>query len=153
MLEKRGSRLGVAPLIVRVSLVIACLVSGALSVLARDARPSGRHPASGPHRVTRPSSATTVFHPSAELGRKSYQVRCIACHRPDGSGGIKLNGNPTPDWRDAQRMADPRYGDAYLRTCIRYGKPQSGMPAWSRLGLQPTDIENLIAYIHTFAPQ
>ena len=110
----------------------------------------------GASRTTPPRRARSWHHaatvrPSAELGKQAYQVRCIACHRPDGSGGIRLGGNATPDWRDARRMADPRFGDAYLRDCITHGKPQSGMPAWSELGLTPAEVENLIAYIHTFA--
>ena len=86
-----------------------------------------------------------------KLGKKIYLVRCVACHRPDGSGGIKLTGNATPDWRDAKRMSDPQYGDDYLRDCITHGKSRSGMPAWSRQGVRPSDIENLIAFIHTFS--
>jgi len=78
-------------------------------------------------------------------------VKCVPCHKADGSGGVKLTGNPTPDWRDAKRMADPKYNDAYLRDCITNGKMKSGMVAWSKQGVKPQDIENLIAYIHTFA--
>jgi mono/diheme cytochrome c family protein len=87
----------------------------------------------------------------AALGKKIFLVRCIACHKPDGSGGVKLTGNPTPDWRDAKRMADPKHDDAYLRDCITNGKPKSGMPTWSKQGVKPADIENLIAFIRTIA--
>ena len=88
---------------------------------------------------------------NAVLGKKTYTVKCVACHRADGSGGIKVTVTPTPDWRDAKRMADPKYGDDYLRDCIANGKPKSGMVAWSRQGVKPADIENLIAYIRTFS--
>ena len=65
---------------------------------------------------------------------------------------MRLAGNPTPNWRDAKRMADPRYGDAYLRDCITNGKPKSGMPSWGKSGLvKSAEITHLIAYIHTFA--
>jgi len=85
------------------------------------------------------------------LGKKIFAVKCVACHRADGSGGIKVTVTPTPDWRNAKRMADPRYDDAYLRDCITNGKPKSGMVAWSKQGVKAGDIENLIAYIRTFS--
>src|SRR5437667_12833754 len=51
--------------------------------------------------VTRPS------HGSAVAGKKIFQSKCVPCHKQDGSGGFKLTGNPTPDWRDTTRMDDP----------------------------------------------
>jgi len=87
----------------------------------------------------------------AELGKKIFSVKCVACHKVDGSGGVKLTGNPTPNWRDPKRMSDPKYDDAYLRDCITNGKIKSGMVAWSKQGIKPADIENLIAYIRTFS--
>jgi mono/diheme cytochrome c family protein len=84
-------------------------------------------------------------------GRKVFAARkCEACHKADGSGGVKLTGNPTPDWRDSTRMSDPKHGDDYLRDCITHGKPKSGMVAWAKQGVKPAEIEDLIAYIHTF---
>ncbi len=86
------------------------------------------------------------------LGKPIFMSKCIACHKADGSGGIKLTGNPTPSWRDAKRMSDPKYNDDYLRDCIINGKVKSGMVAWGKTGqIKPADIENLIAFIHTFA--
>ena len=65
---------------------------------------------------------------------------------------MKLTGNPTPDWRDAKRMADPKHDDDSLRVCITNGRPKSGMVAWGKTGqLKPAQIENLIAYIRTFS--
>jgi cytochrome c oxidase cbb3-type subunit 3 len=84
-------------------------------------------------------------------GKKIYAVKCVACHKVDGSGGIKLTGNPTPNWRNAKRMADPKYNDAYLRDCITNGKPKSGMVAWNKQGIKPAEIEHLIAHIRTFS--
>ena len=84
-------------------------------------------------------------------GKKIFVVKCVACHKADGSGGIKLTGNPTPNWRDSKRMSDPKYGDDYLRDCITNGKTKSGMVAWGKTGqIKPAEIENLIAYIKTF---
>jgi mono/diheme cytochrome c family protein len=88
----------------------------------------------------------------AARGKKVYKSRkCEACHKADGSGGFKVTGNPTPDWRDSTRMADPKYDDDYLRDCITNGRPESGMVAWAKQGVKPSEIEDLIAYIRTFS--
>ena len=85
-------------------------------------------------------------------GKKIFAVKCVACHKADGSGGVKLTGNATPNWRDAKRMSDPKYNDDYLRDCITNGKSKSGMVAWGKTGqIKPAEIENLIAYIRTFS--
>ncbi len=88
-------------------------------------------------------------------GKALFTKNCIVCHKPDGSGGVKLTGNPTPNWKDAKTWADPkRATDDYFRDCITNGKIKSGMVAWGKSGqLKPPDIENLIAFIHTFAPK
>lgn len=84
-------------------------------------------------------------------GKKIYKDKCVACHKADGSGGVKVTGKPTPDWRDSVRMADPRHDDDYLRDCIVNGRIESGMVAWSKQGVKPAQIEHLIAYIRTFS--
>jgi mono/diheme cytochrome c family protein len=87
-------------------------------------------------------------------GKAIYAVKCVACHKPDGSGGLKLTGNPTPNWKDPKTWADPKRktGDVYLRDCITNGKLPSGMVAWGKTGqVKPPDIENLIAYIHVLS--
>ncbi|HTR97317.1 MAG TPA: c-type cytochrome [Candidatus Acidoferrales bacterium] len=87
-------------------------------------------------------------------GKAIFNVKCIACHKTDGSGGVKLTGNPTPNWKDPKTWADPKRkaGDAYLRDCITNGKLPSGMIAWGKTGqLKPADISNVIAYIHVLA--
>src|SRR5262245_28698458 len=88
----------------------------------------------------------------AAEGKKIFVVKCVACHKANGSGGVKLTGNPTPNWRDVKRMSDPKYNDDYLRDCITNGKSKSGMVAWGKTGqIKPAEIENLIAYIRTFS--
>src|SRR5687767_8130959 len=82
----------------------------------------------------------------ASLGKKLF-VKCAPCHKADGSGGIKLTGNPTPNWRDPKRMADPKYGDEYLRECMTHGKLKSGMQPVTRIGVKPEEIPHLIAHI------
>ena len=92
----------------------------------------------GPHKGT------------AAAGKTIYTTKCVACHKADGSGGVKLTGNATPSWKDAKRMADPKITDDYLRECIVNGKVKSGMVAWGKTGqLKPQQIEDLIAYIRT----
>jgi mono/diheme cytochrome c family protein len=87
---------------------------------------------------------------NAAAGKPIFTSKCVACHKADGSGGVKLTGNPTPSWKDAKRMADPKFNDDYLRDCITNGKVKSGMVAWGKTGqLKPQQIEDLIAYIHT----
>lgn len=88
---------------------------------------------------------------NAAAGKAIFAVKCIVCHKADGSGGIKLTGNPTPNWKDPKVWGDPkRATDDYFRDCITNGKAPSGMVAWGKTGqVKPPDIENLIAYIHT----
>ena len=91
---------------------------------------------------------------NADLGKPIFQSKCVVCHKADGTGGVKLTGNPTPNWKDPKTWADPkRAKDDYFRDCITNGKAPSGMVAWGKTGqIKPADIENLIAYIHTLAP-
>ena len=121
----------------------AALIAGSVAIAAPALRATETPPAHPP--------AATPSKGDPALGKKIYASKCVPCHKADGSGGIKLTGNPTPNWRDAKRMADPQYSDDYLRDCITNGKPKSGMIAWSKSGVKPAEIENLIAYIRTFA--
>ena len=86
------------------------------------------------------------------LGKTVFTKNCVVCHKADGTGGMKLTGNPTPNWTDKKVWADPkRANDDYFRDCITNGKVKSGMVAWGKSGqLKPADIENVIAYIKTF---
>jgi mono/diheme cytochrome c family protein len=87
-------------------------------------------------------------------GKKIYAGRCIPCHRADGTGGVKLTGNPSPSWRDPKHVFDSKFDDDYLRDCITNGKLKSGMPNWGKSRqLKPAEIENVIAYLHTFYPK
>ncbi len=105
--------------------------------------------ARGAAATPKASAAPAKGDPAA--GKKIYSVKCVACHKADGSGGIKLTGNPTPNWKDPKVWNDPkRATDAYFRDCITNGKTPSGMVAWGKTGqIKPPDIENLIVYIRT----
>src|SRR5689334_6140185 len=116
------------------ALALAALAAGAL-------RAGAAGPAAPPKG--NPAAAKPIF-----------MQKCIACHKADGSGGVKLTGNPTPNWKDPKTWADPKRKnmDAYLRDCITNGKAPSGMVAWGKSGqIKAPDIENLIAYIHVLA--
>jgi mono/diheme cytochrome c family protein len=106
--------------------------------------------ASAPAIFTTASAAPTKGN--AALGKPLFAKNCVVCHKADGSGGMKLTGNPTPSWKDPKAWADPkRANDDYFRDCIVNGKIKSGMVAWGKSGpLKPADIENLIAFIKTF---
>lgn len=89
---------------------------------------------------------------NAAAAKRTFQSKCVPCHKADGTGGVKLTGNPTPNWHDAKRMSDSTHTDDYLRDCLTNGRAKSGMPAWGKSGqLKPEEIENLIAYIRTFS--
>jgi len=104
--------------------------------------------------ATAPATATTgPSKGNAAAAKAIFTSKCIVCHKADGSGGVKLTGNPTPNWKDPKTWADPKRTDDYLRDCITNGKTPSGMVAWGKTGqIKPPDIENLIAYIHTLKP-
>ena len=90
---------------------------------------------------------------NAAAAKAIYTSKCVVCHKADGTGGVKLTGNPTPSWKDPKLWADPKHNDDFLRDCITNGKVKSGMVAWGKTGqIKPDDIENLIAYIHTLKP-
>ena len=101
------------------------------------------------------SATTAPAKGDAKAGLAVFKAKsCATCHKADGTGGVKLTGNPTPNWKDPKTWADPKRKnvDAYLRDCITNGKAPSGMVAWGKTGqVKPADIENLIAYIHTLA--
>jgi mono/diheme cytochrome c family protein len=91
---------------------------------------------------------------NAAAGKAVFTTKCVACHKADGTGGVKLTGKPTANWKLPATWADParKGGDDYLRDCITNGKVKDGMVAWGKTGqLKPAQIEDLIAYINTLA--
>lgn len=91
---------------------------------------------------------------NAAAGKAIFTVKCVVCHKKDGTGGVKLTGNPTPNWTDPKTWADPkRKDDAYFVNCITNGVQKSGMVAWVKTGqIKAAQVPDLIAYIKTFKP-
>ena len=51
------------------------------------------------------TATATITGPSkgnAAAAKPIFSSKCIVCHKADGSGGVKLTGNPTPNWKDAK---------------------------------------------------
>ena len=115
--------------------------------------PSNGSATTSPPAAGSPSTAMTGPSKGNEAeGKKLFVAKCLACHKADGSGGVKLTGNATPDWSNPNLMLLPAHSDSALRNCITNGRPTSGMVAWVKSGqLKPTQVEDLIAYIHTFS--
>ena len=87
---------------------------------------------------------------TAAAGQAIFKVKCVVCHKVDGTGGFKAAGNPTPNWTLKKTWNATRTDD-YLRDCIQNGKLKSGMVAWGKTGqVKPQQIEDLIMYIKTF---
>ena len=138
----------------RVRMVAFALITlAALIALVAFAATTGTTTAKAP-ATTGSTVATGPSKGNAAAAQPIFTSKCIVCHKADGTGGVKLTGNPTPNWKDPKIWADPkRAKDDYLRDCITNGKTASGMVAWGKSGqIKPAEIENLIAYIHTLAP-
>jgi len=115
-----------------------------LAAPATPAKPAATTPAKGA-----PAKAAAAGGDAA-AGKAIFKVKCVACHKVDGTGGFKVTGNPTPNWT-LKKTWDATRTDAYLRDCITNGKLKSGMVAWGKTNqLKPADIDNMIAYIKTF---
>ena len=123
-----------------VALVVFAVFAAALAVTGSSASAS----------AAAATKAATPAAGDAKAGQAIFKVKCVACHKVDGTGGFKVTGNPTPNWT-LKKTWDATRTDAYLRDCITNGKVKSGMVAWVKSGqVKPADAENLIAYIKTF---
>ncbi len=114
--------------ILAISLLLALAVAGASLAGSDKAAPKG----------------------DAARGKEVYKKTCIICHNPDGSGGKKLTpaGNASRDFRDPAFWAEKT--DDQIRKTINEGVPKSGMTAWKGV-LKPQQIEDVMAYVKTFA--
>ena len=89
---------------------------------------------------------------NAEMGKKSYQQYCIACHTPNGDGLEALGAPPMTnlaDWYMARQLQ-------YFRDGVRGTNPKdiygSQMAAFGRILTDDQAIADIIAYIKTLQP-
>jgi cytochrome c6 len=78
--------------------------------------------------------------------KTTFTAKCAMCHGPDGAGsevGKSLN---VPDLRSSAIQKLP---ESELTEIISNGK--NGMPSF-KASLNPGQIHDLIAYVHTLAP-
>jgi high-affinity iron transporter len=87
-----------------------------------------------------------------DKGGNLYASRCLFCHgaagKGDGPGAAALKPAPTnfttPDyWKTAQIET--------MKAVIANGKPGTGMVAF-KSSVSPEQIDDLVAYLHTFRP-
>jgi high-affinity iron transporter len=87
-----------------------------------------------------------------EAGHVTYTSQCLLCHGPQGAGdGPAAPGlNPPPPALNTAAFWSGRTDEA-LMTRIRNGQPGGHMPPFP--GLSRTDLENLVAWLHTLEPR
>lgn len=87
------------------------------------------------------------------IARELFESRCAFCHGPEGKGdgvaGKALNPPPVD-------FTSPGFWKTMtpekLRDAIRNGKPGTAMVPF-RKTLKPEEIDALVKYVQTFAPQ
>jgi mono/diheme cytochrome c family protein len=86
-----------------------------------------------------------------DAGHATYQAQCLLCHGPQGAGdGPAAPGlNPRPTALNTAAFWSGRSDEA-LMARIRNGQPGGHMPPFP--GLNRTELENLVAWLHTLAP-
>lgn len=88
----------------------------------------------------------------AAAGKRTYSASCTACHgaAADGKGPAAAALKPAPaDFTSAAFWAGR--DDESVKVVIKAGKPGTSMMAFSQLS--DADLDNLVAYLRTKAPQ
>lgn len=101
-------------------------------------------------------SENAIAEGDSEAGAKFFKsIKCAACHGKDGKGqgpAAKAMKIKTTDWTDKAAME--KLKDNFLKEIIGKGgkavNKSKRMPAYSKK-LKPEDIQDLIAYIRSFA--
>jgi mono/diheme cytochrome c family protein len=101
-------------------------------------------------------SENAIAEGDSEAGAKFFKsIKCAACHGKDGKGqgpAAKAMKIKTTDWTD--KVAMEKLKDDFLKEIIGKGgkavNKSKRMPAYSKK-LKPADIQDLIAYIRSFA--
>ena len=101
-------------------------------------------------------SEKAIAEGNSEAGAKFFKsLKCAACHGKDGKGqgpAAKAMKIKTADWTDKAAMEIVK--DDFLKEIIGKGgkavSKSKRMPAYSKK-LKPEDIQDLVAYIRSFA--
>lgn len=85
-------------------------------------------------------------------GGTLYGTFCAACHGPNGEGMRYPGMAAFPAIGNADFLAVA--SDRFLIETVTYGRPGRRMPAWGEAegGLRPGEIEAVVAYVRSFAP-
>ena len=83
-----------APLVrgLAATLVLFTVAAAAVAVRSTSAAARRRPVASGPSKG------------DPALGKAIFTKNCVVCHKADGTGGVKLTGNPTPELEGRQDL-------------------------------------------------
>lgn len=104
--------------------------------------------------VATPGPAASAAPGDAAKGKALYAVRCVACHKVDGTGGVPLGKAKTPNWTSPATWSDPKRKevDAFLRQAITNSDLPKGMVPFVKSGqLTPLEAEHLVAHIRSLA--
>jgi cytochrome c oxidase cbb3-type subunit 3 len=76
-------------------------------------------------------------------GKKIYDANCVACHKPDGAGGIG------PNLTDEYWILGGGIKNVF-KTISQGGRDGKGMIPWSKNGLKPSEIAQVASYVLSF---
>lgn len=122
----------------RKSMTVPLVVAGALALSAGAAL----------------ASSTSVTGDAA-AGQKLFLKNCAVCHKKDASGGIKLGDTTSADLQSPGLEDQYHKDDALIRRAILQGLDEEGgqldsvMPRWGKKGLKESQVNDIIAYLHT----
>lgn len=83
-------------------------------------------------------------------GADNYDAMCVNCHLSPGveDSEIRKGLNPTPpNLAIVANATDPVSADARQYWIIKHGVKSSGMPAWSKTGMEDQAIWDLVAFV------
>ena len=115
--------------------------------------------AASPAAATTAAAPTTATSPAGTpevetAGQELFEANCVACHGPNGAGGIKIGSSTSADIRWSG--LDPMYknDEALLRRAILTGEDQDGQDLDSEMPrfqgkLTDQQVTQLIAYLKT----
>ena len=85
---------------------------------------------------------------SPEQGKPIFEVRCVACHGPQGRGDGPNAAFLSPRPANLISAATSVKSDSELLAVIAEGRPRTAMPAWKDL-LSEQERRDVLAYIRS----